>query len=563
MRKLRLLALAASSALLFAAGLPNEVFKYGFPLLGYVALVPLYFCLMEAPSYGFAALAAGLYGALHHASSSYWLFFFHDYALWTLGSTTLAYGVIYAVAGLYMAFILKRSGSFRPLAFALFWTCLEYLKSTGFLGYPWGLLPHTQTLFLPILQMVDVTGVYGLSFLLALSNGVVAELILLGPGRRAPAESPLKDASPRLLHSAQAPVARNYGVATGATLRNAAFALVLLVLALGYGAFRLLSPAKVDSYITAVMVQQNSEPWRTDESEAIGNSIALARKAMAEGGKKPDIILFSESTFQRPFEDFLPWFERHPAQDPFLPFMRSTGSYLFTGAPIITDWDKGTGTNSVILISPEGRQVGDYAKVHPVPFAEAIPFWEYKPFREFIQNVVGLESGWEMGTTYKLFSLPTETGSLRFGAPICFEDAFPEVCRHFFLEGADLLINLTNDAWSRTDSAEIQHFAVARFRAIESRKTLVRSTNAGVSCVVNAEGRVIAQLPLFEAASMETKIPVYRASNPTFYVRFGDLFAWSCLLLFCLWFLILWAGDLPRRRKAHEHRILDPVTPLH
>jgi apolipoprotein N-acyltransferase len=563
MRKLRLLALAASSALLFAAGLPNEVFKYGLPFLGYVALVPLYFCLMEAPSYGFAALAAGLYGAVHHASSSYWLFFFHDYALWTLGSTTLAYGIVYAVAGLYMAFILKRSGSFRPLAFALFWTCLEYLKSTGFLGYPWGLLPHTQTLFLPILQIADVTGVYGLSFLLALSNGVVAELILLGFGRRAGAGAPVADGRARLLRTAQAPVARNYGVAAGATLRNTAFAAALLALALGYGAFHLLSPMPIDHSVTAVMVQQNSEPWRTDESEAIGNSIALARKAMAEGGRKPDIILFSESTFQRPFEDFLPWFERHPAQDPFLPFVRSTGSYLFTGAPIITDWEKGTGTNSVILISPEGRQVGDYAKVHPVPFAEAIPFWEYRPFREFIQNVVGLESGWEMGTTYKLFSLPTETGTLRFGAPICFEDAFPDVCRRFFLEGADVLINLTNDAWSRTDSAEIQHFAVARFRAIEARKTLVRSTNAGVSCVVNAEGRVIARLPLFEAASMETAIPVYRGSGPTFYVRFGDVFAWSCLLLFLAWFLILWTGDLPRRRKEHEHRILDPVTPLH
>jgi len=558
MRKLRLLALAASSALLFAAGLPNEVFKYGFPLLGYVALVPLYFCLMEAPSYAFAALAASLYGAVHHASSSYWLFFFHDYALWTLGSTTLAYGVIYAVAGLYLAFILKRSGSFRPLAFALFWTCLEYLKSTGFLGYPWGLLPQTQTLFLPILQIVDVTGVYGLSFLLALSNGVVAELILLALARRGGTEE-----GPELPRANLARAAWNSGIAAGATLRNAAFALVLLALALGYGAFRLLSPRQVDHSITAVMVQQNSEPWRTDESEAIGNSIALARKATAEGGKKPDIILFSESTFQRPFEDFLPWFERHPAQDPFLPFLRSSGSYLFTGAPIITDWEKGTGTNSVILLSPEGRQVGDYAKVHPVPFAEAIPFWEYKPFREFIQNVVGLESGWEMGTTYTLFNLPTAGGDLRFGAPICFEDAFPEVCRQFFLGGADLLINLTNDAWSRTDSAEIQHFAVARFRAIEARKTLVRSTNAGVSCVVNAEGRVVAQLPLFEAASMETEIPVYRGSGPTFYVRFGDVFARASLLLFCLWFLILWAGDLPRRRKAHEHRILDPVTPLH
>ena len=562
MKKLRLLALALSSAFLFAAGLPNEVFKYGLPVLGYLALVPLYFSMLEAPGYGFVALAAGLYGAFHHAISSYWLFFFHDFAFWTLGSTTIAYAVIYAVYGLYLAFFLKKAGPCRPLAFAVFWAVLEYAKSTGFVGYPWGLLPYTQTAFLPILQVVDTTGIYGLSFLLAFCNAAVAEAILLwtAKGGDAPALLHLQEGNPLPGNGLS-----RFLTGASATLRTATIALFLLVLALGYGAYRLLLPTPQVATLTAVLVQQNSEPWLTDEEEALGSSIALARKAMAEGGKKPDLIIFSESTFQRPFDDFRPWFESHPRQDALLPFVNSTGSYLFTGAPVIVDWETGAGTNSVILISPDGRQAGDYAKVHPVPFAEAIPFWEYKPFRDFIQDVVGLESGWEMGTEYRLFSLPIQDGwkTIHFGAPICFEDAFPAVCRQFFLKDADLLINLTNDSWSRTDSAEIQHFAAARFRAIEARRTLVRSTNGGVSCVVDPEGRVTMSLPLFEATSAEVDIPVCRGPGPTVYVQLGDAFAHACLLLFGLCFLILWVRELPRGRKKHEHRIVAPGTPLH
>ena len=120
----------------------------------------------------------------------------------------------------------------------------------------------------------------------------------------------------------------------------------------------------------------------------------------------------------------------------------------------------------------------------PSPFAEAIPLWEYEWFRKFMREVIGLESGWVMGSDITVFSLPLRSPgsgvrSIEFSTPICFEDAFADLCRQYFLKGADLLINLTNDSWSTKKSAQIQHWAIARFRAIENRRTLVRSTNSG------------------------------------------------------------------------------------
>ncbi|MDP3180106.1 MAG: apolipoprotein N-acyltransferase, partial [Spirochaetaceae bacterium] len=219
---------------------------------------------------------------------------------------------------------------------------------------------------------------------------------------------------------------------------------------------------------------------------------------------------------------------------------------------IILDWDKYEATNSVILIDPSARQIQDYAKMHPVPFAEAVPLWEYPWFRRFMQEVVGYPGGWIMGTEYTVFELPTTGGLVRFGAPICFEDAFSEVCRGYFEAGADLLINLTNDSWSKTVSAEIQHWAAARFRSIEYRRTLVRSTNGGFSCVVGPYGELIDSLPLFEARAVRTEIPIYKDETETVYMAFGNWFALGSLLLCAVWAIILMAA--PAIRAVRKRR---------
>jgi apolipoprotein N-acyltransferase len=529
--KIRALTLAAASAVLMTLAVPNEVFKHGLVPLGFIALIPLYIALLEQPGPKSAALVTGLFGALQHGLSSFWLWFFQDFRIWTLGSTCVAYFVVYAVLGLYLWLFLNRGGRARPLAFIVLWTAFEYQKSIGFLGYPWGLIPYSLTDALPLLQIADLTGLYGVTAVLAAFNAALAELILgLGEGKALPLR-----------------LRRGYSLA----------ALALVLCSLGYGLVRMAIPIPKLGSLDAILVQQNTDPWASgDENEAVAANIRLARQALATAPRKPDLILFSESSLLRPYAEFRGYFNANPPKEPLIPFIRESGAWLLTGAPVVIDWTTYDATNSVILIDPQTRLVQSYAKIHPVPFAEAIPFMEYPGFKHFMQKVVGLEAGWAMGKDYVVFDLPTKAGNFRFGAPICFEDAFADVCRDFSLGGADLLINLTNIAWSRTQSAEIQHWAAARFRSIESRKTLVRSTNGGVSCVVGPYGENLVSLPLFTAASQFVEVPVYRTASPTLYIRWGDWFAKASLLLSAVLSIILMieeaAAGGARRRWRHE-----------
>lgn len=521
----RSLALAVLSAILMTLAVPNEIFKHGLIPFGFIALVPLYIALLELPGPKAAALVVGLFGGLQHALTSFWLWFFKDFRVWTLGSTTLAYFVVYAVLGLYLWLFLARGGKARPLAFIVLWTCFEYLKSIGFLGYPWGLIPYSLTDALPLLQIADITGVYGITAMLAACNAAIAEL-LLGIGA-------------------------SKGGVLSSRARSAYFALALILItgSLCYGLIRIAKPIPTIGSLDAILVQQNTDPWaESNDENAVATDIRLAREALASAPRKPDIILFSETSLMRPYAESRSYYNRSPALDPLIPFIRESGTWLFTGAPVVLNWTPIEATNSAILIDPQTRLVKSYAKIHPVPFAEAIPFMEYPWFKNFMQNVVGLESGWTMGKDYIVFDLPTKKGPLRFGAPICFEDAFADVCRNFSLGGADLLINLTDISWSKTESAEIQHWAAARFRAIEARKTLVRSTNGGVSCVVGPYGEMLDSLPLFKPLSKFVEVPIFRDSSPTIYIRFGDWFAKAALLLSAALSIILIIAESAARR---------------
>jgi apolipoprotein N-acyltransferase len=506
----RPLLLAASSSVLMTLAVPNELMAQGMPFLGFIALAPLYVALSGLSSPKSSALVTGLFGALQHGMTSFWLWFFKDFRFWTLGSTTLAYFVVYAVLGLYLWLAAARGGAARPILFTIAWVAFEYQKSVGFLGYPWGLLPYSLTSAVPLLQIADITGVYGITAFLALSNAAIAEAALCIPVR-----------SPGGLSSRYR-----------AGYLGAAF--LLTIAALSYGLWRMSVPVPQTGGFRAVLVQTNADPWVDEEEKALGITVRLARRAVESSPARPDLVVFSETLLRRPYAEFRSYYAKHPASDPLVAFIKDSGAWLLTGAPVILDWESYAGTNSAILIDPQARFVDSYAKTHPVPFAEAIPFWDVPFFRKFIQETVGLESGWITGTEYKVFSLPTSGGTVAIGSPICFEDAFPDVCRRLFLNGAEVLVNLTNISWSRTRSAEIQHWAAARFRAIESRRTLVRSTNGGLTCVVDPFGRVIASLPLFEERALSVEVPVFDPGGLTTYLRLGDWFAIGDLLLFAL-----------------------------
>lgn len=566
MKRGTLFFLALLGGALTALAVPNEFFPRGNPALGWLAAAPLYWALAASPGFGVSAAIGAVYGAAAHGFSSYWLWFFKDYAIWTLGSTILAYAVVYSHFALWLSFLLRRGGVCRPLMYALLWAGLEFYKSTGFLGYPWGLLAYSVNEVLPLIQIADRTGVYGLSFLLAWSGAALAETA--GAGR---------DDGPRGSGALSLPTPPPSGPGTKDGPRpffvppalpsdtrdrrilgvgNLALVALLTVAVLSYGYVRLARPVPEAGRISAVLVQQNSDSWTDGEERTLLACMDLTRAASAGSGRKPDIVLWNESNLDAPYAEFFRKYSRYPARDPLVPFFREAGTRFLLGAPVALDWDTNSFMNAVILVGPDGSLERHYGKIQLVPFAEGIPFWEYEWFRTFLDKVVGLSAGgWTPGTERVLFDLPTSSGrSFRFAAPICFEDAFAGLCRDFARDGADFFVNLTNDSWSRTVSALVQHFAAARFRAVENRRTLVRSTNGGISCVVGPYGEVLAELPVFSPESRLLEIPVYREDRETVYTAHGDWFGYSALFLSGLFALILVIEDrIATRRQRREH----------
>lgn len=535
--------LTICAALLLTLSIPNEYFHFGQPLFSLIALAPYFMALRKSKSYREAAFLGFLFGSISHATSSYWLYFFKDFALWTIGSTTVAYGLLHMLVAGFLRFVLIRPSPYRPFLVAFLWTTWEWGKSIGFLGYPWGLVAYGWNDVLWMIQIADTLGVYGLSFLNALASALFVELPL-----------------PR-------PFPGNFGAVwkyLGNFLRSyqgriLAFWGILWCWYALYGSYRLAHPTPIVQRVPMLLIQHNADSWNDGELPSLRKAIDLTDGGLAvfkerTGYEKPDLIVWSETVLRRPYREYRTFYKQQPTERPLLTLLAEVDRPLLTGAPEVLNWETYDATNSAILIDRMGNLRFSYAKQHPVPFAEAIPLWEYQWMRNFMQKVVGLEGGWVMGTKTVVMEVSTLHGQpLRFGVPICFEDAFADVCRDFFKKGADLLINITNDSWSRTVSAEIQHLVAARFRTVENRRTLVRSTNGGVTAVIDAEGRILSQLPLFTEAYLATVVPVHQPQAPTLYSILGDWFPFTGSIL-VLWYILQeWIqdqGEIQKRRRS-------------
>ena len=525
--KKRLL-LAALSGLATALAMPNELLPQGSPLVGLVCLVPYFLALRRGASPAAPptilpkrwsdrikedALVGAVYGGVSGFLTNYWLMFFGEFSVWTIGGTTVAYALYHTLLAPILASHRRLPGWARPVALALYFAAYDYLRSIGFLGYPWSLMGYPAASLPVVIQHVDVTGVWLLSFIVVLGNAVVTEAV----------ESWSQTAFPK----------RRTAVATGGSL----FVLLILGVCI-YGTTGLRREFPLKRTLRMVLIQQNSDSWaRGNELPALAKAQSLTTAGLeaasllpgdsnTDGGPPIDLIVWSETSLRRIFADSREFYSRNPETQPFLPFLAELPAPLLTGGPVRFEGEDRRVGNGALLVEPTGAIRQWYAKQHLVPFAEHIPFWESPLVQSFFRTAVGLGGVWTPGREYRLFEmdwLDTADGEpLRFGTPICFEDAFGYLAREFILEGADLLINLTNNSWSRTDSAQIQHYVAARFRAIENRTTLVRSTNSGLTTVVDPWGRETNSLPMFESAYLVVDVPIYDNSSKTFYTRHGD-----------------------------------------
>ena len=179
--------------------------------------------------------------------------------------------------------------------------------------------------------------------------------------------------------------------------------------------------------------------------------------------------------------------------------------------------------NAVLLYDKKLSTI--YRKIHLVPFSENFPYEKQMP--RFYQALKDRDyHWWGKGTEYTVF----EAAGIKFSTPICYEDVFGYISREFINEGAQIIVNMTNDSWSGSIPAEMQHMAMGVFRAVENRRTMVRGTNAGITCTIEPDGEITNILEPFTEDYMIQSIPVYEATT-TLYTRWGDWFAVLLLIL--------------------------------
>ena len=506
---------AAGSGLLLTAAFP-DVSLSG---LAFVALVPLLAAVAgRRPSgafrFGFIA------GLVHYGTLLSWVV----YTMGTYGRLPLwlsvpVLGLLAAYLSVYpaaFAALMSRlhipSWTLAPAAGAV-WTALEYLRAHLLTGFPWELLGYSQHHRLTLIQAADVTGVYGISFVIVTINAALFLLLW------------------RIFRCRwqDAPV----------TLRACTSAVLLGLLCLGgaagYGRWRL---AQVDDLVavapkpTVAVIQGNIDQARkwdpAFQAATVDKYLRLSLKAL---GGFPDLVVWPETA--TPF--YL--HESSALAEQVVRFVRGANVPFLVGSPFYRErGGKIDYFNSAYLLSADGDVVGRYDKVHLVPFGEYVPLRRLLPFVGKMVPQVGDFKPGRQGTVLRW-------GDRGVGVQICYEVIFPSLARQMTANGAGLLVNITNDAWFGRTAAPRQHFSMAVFRAVENRRTLVRAANTGISGFIGPDGKVLARTGLFTDAALGQPVPLL--SEQSIYTRFGDLWARGCLIAVAV---MIAAGWRPRKR---------------
>jgi apolipoprotein N-acyltransferase len=449
--------------------------------------------------------------------ASFWLGTFNLLTLQFVTMVTIFQYIPFMFASI---FVFRRARNLAFLVFPAAWTVFDWLRSMRFLGYPWGMLGASQYSIIPLIQISSLTGVWGVTFLVILSNSVIAGYI-----------TPLT--SLREVKTRWVP----------AVVLAAAFAL-----SLGWGIHKIkesapaAQPAGMGRTVRLSLVQQNADPRKDDYRAVFDTLTRLTDEALRD---EPDIVVWSETAF-------VPNIRRWSAEDPqkhelaalvrdLLAYQERSGTWLITGNDdyLLTADGSRLDYNGSVLFSPAGERVETYHKMHLVPFTEYFPFQRHLPgVYRLLQNFDAYL--WEPGDRRVVFRHPR----FSFSTPICFEDTFPNDVRLFVQEGAEAIVNLSNDYWSLTEAEAMQHAANAVFRAVENGRPLARASASGLTCSVDSLGRITARAPFFKECFLTVDLPI-AGQRATLYTAWGDWF--PAALCVAIAFLVGWSMVARRR----------------
>ncbi|HEY3277386.1 MAG TPA: apolipoprotein N-acyltransferase [Syntrophorhabdaceae bacterium] len=467
--------------------------------LAFFALIPLLYSI-DRENLGRSFMAGCATGIVSFLGLLYWIIVaVHKYGKINIYLAFLILMLLICYLALYtgcfalaVAFCEKRLSIPFYLCAPALWVLFEYGRGSLLTGFPWSFLAHSQHNFLPLIQVISLTGAYFISFLI-----VAVNCILYGLWRR-------QRVSPIFI---------------GITA-------LLFAGSIGYGFIRMQGAG--EGTLKAVIVQGNiKQDVKWDEAFKL-NTIRTYYQATVGAGMGADLVVWPETAMPLIF-DAEPYVKSHIGTLPVL-----TGARLLFGA--ISRDDGGRYYNSAYVLGKNGQEDGIYSKGHLVPFGEYTPLRNYLPFLEKLSVQIGEFFG---GASHG----PIRSGMGNVGVLICYEGIFPYITREAVEQGAQVLVNITNDAWYDRTSAPYQHLAFYVFRAIESDRFVLRAANTGISGVIDPRGRIHGRTSLFEPAVVTQGFDL--RDSKTFYVRYGDYF----VIITALFLACAVAARLIMRRK--------------
>ena len=475
----------------------------GWDFLAFVSLVPLFFALKECDLKS-SFLLSYISGLVFFGCLLYWLV---NVTVPGTVALVMIMAVFFGMFGILANIVFRYSMEFIVLPFI--WVVTEYLRSHCFFnGFPWGLLAYTQYKSTGFIQIADITGAYGVSFILVFLNVAFFGFLSRDKKRRV----------------------------------HAITALVLVILSTGYGFYKASNSLITDN--PAISVVQGNIPqkfkWDAQYADSVvGTYLDLTKKAAAETSS---LIIWPETAY--------PYLAKKGEEPAEMGNAAKEAARPLLAGVVYNDKDKYF--NSAMLFSDKGGVTAEYFKIHLVPFGEYIPFEKYLGFmKNYINKPVG---DFAAGREYTLFPLrsvrsSTSTGGEiirrvsfhKFGVLICFEDVFPYLSREFALKGADLLVNITNDAWFGDTAAPEQHLQASVFRAVENRVPVVRAANTGISCFIDPMGAVTQRV---KKNGKDSFVEGYATANVrifarrSFYTYHGDYFSYFCGFVVLIFFIM-------------------------
>ncbi len=442
---------------------------------------------------------------------------FKIFLLWWIAEFSILYWISYAIAhyggvnsfiGLLPTILLTAYLALYPLLFfmltakvresilfplysASFWVILDYVKAHFLSGFPWEVIGYSVFPFKPLMNVGDLGGIYLIEFIIIL----FVSSFFTNKNKK----------------------------------RWIVYSSLVLAAAIIYGEVDYLywnhRIKKYPSLIAGIAQGNIDQSVKWDRSyirRTLDIYFSLTDKLSKEGAK---LIVWPETSV--PF-----YFQSNPLSRRIKEIAKKDKSYLLIGAPAYTySGYKTYYLNRAYMISPDGEVLDYYDKVHLVPFGEYLPFEKYLKFVEKIIPMVG-----NMSPGKVIKPLPVENHQI--GVLICYESIFPEISREMVEKGAEILSNITDDAWFGKTSAPFQHFSIAAFRAVEFKRFLVRSANTGISGIISPTGDIIKWTPIFKEASITGRVRFINFK--TSYERFGDWIVFlSILILVVEGFLLL------------------------